>query len=312
MSKKIFYQIFSATLVGISLLAILALTPGSVIKVKAQVSPLMPPNDERSFQVGNVSTARNDSSPVEALVGTGIYDDTDPAWTYTGDWTAYTGNGPLNDTMHYSSTIGDFATLDFQGSQFILTHAGYTNRGQVDVYIDDVKVGALNEYNPTLVWKKTSASPHFADGTHTLKLVHASGTYVDIDAIEIIQVTPLGAGKYDDTNSAWAYIGNWTAYTGNGPYNNTMHFSATTGDFATLVFQGTNFILTYTGNTNRGQIQVYIDNVLKGTINENNPTLVWQKTANGPSPVTNGSHILKLVHSSGAYVDIDAIQIIAP
>jgi hypothetical protein len=56
-------------------------------------------------------------------------------------------------------------------------------------------------------------------------------------------------------------------------------------------------------------VQVYIDGNLEGTLNEYNPTLVWQKTTNGPT-VTNDAHILKLVHASGAYIDIDAIQIL--
>jgi hypothetical protein len=277
---------------------------------KTANSPSSVTNDTHILKLVHFSGAYIDIDAIQ-IIGE-VIDDADGAWTYSGNWTAYTGTGPLNDTMHYSATIGDFATLDFQGSQFILTYAGYTNRGGLDVLVDNVNVGTLNEYNSTLAWQSTWISSHFTNVAHTLKLVHASGAYVDIDAIEILQVTPLGSGTYDDTNSAWAYVGNWTAYTGTGPLNDTMHYSATIGDFATLVFQGTNFILTYTGSTNRGQVEVYIDNVLKGTINENNPTLVWQKPANGPSPVTNDTHVLKLVHFSGAYVDIDAIQIIAP
>jgi hypothetical protein len=242
-------------------------------------------------------------------VGAGTYDDTHPAWTYTGNWTAYTGNGPANNTMHYSSTIGDFATLDFQGTGFVLTHTANFNRGQVQVYVDDVLEGTLDEYNPTVIWQKTTTGSTVADDTHVLKLVHFTGTYIDIDAIRIIG--PLLPGIYDDTNNAWTYTGNWTAYSGPGPANNTMHYSSTIGDFATLDFQGNQFILTHTANFNRGQVQVYIDDVLEGTLDEYNPTVIWQKTTTGPT-VTDDSHTLKLVHSTGTYIDIDAIQVIAP
>jgi len=118
-------------------------------------------------------------------LGVGTYDDTDPAWSYSSGWIAYTGSGPYNNTLHYSATIDDYATLAFEGTQFRLTYTGHINRGQMDVYVDDVKVGTIDQYNPTLAWQKTWTSPVFTDGVHTLKLVHTTGTYIDIDAIEI-------------------------------------------------------------------------------------------------------------------------------
>ncbi len=78
------------------------------------------------------------------------------------------------------------ATLVFAGTQFTLTYTGHPNRGQVHVYVDDVNVGTINQYNPSLTWQRTWASPTFANGTHTVKLVHATGSIADIDAIQII------------------------------------------------------------------------------------------------------------------------------
>ncbi len=114
------------------------------------------------------------------------------AWTYSGNWTALTTSGPYNGTLHYSYTINDYATLVFEGSQFKLTYTGHANRGQMDIYVDNIKVGIINQYNPSLAWQKTWTSPIFTDDIHTLKLVHATGAYVDIDAIEVIQVPSLG------------------------------------------------------------------------------------------------------------------------
>ena len=141
-------------------------------------------------------------------IGAGKYDDTDPAWAYSGGgWAAASLSGPYNNTLHYSNTIDDFAVLVFGGTQFVLTYTGYPNRGQMAVYVDDVLEATIDQYSASPSWQKTWMSPVFTNGTHTLKLVHTTGSYVGIDAIEIDPTppAPIGAGKYDDTDPAWAY-----------------------------------------------------------------------------------------------------------
>ncbi len=55
----------------------------------------------------------------------------------------------------------------------------------MNVYVDNVLVGSINQYG-SLSWQRTWTSSTFPLGVHTVKLVHASGTYVDIDAIMIL------------------------------------------------------------------------------------------------------------------------------
>ena len=244
------------------------------------------------------------------LVGTGKYDDTSTTWAYSGNWAVYNGPGPYNNTDHYSSTVGDYATMAFLGNKFTLTYTTNPVRGNLDVYVDNVKVTTINEYSAGQVWQKTWTSGAFSNGVHFVKLVHASGAYVDIDAIEIFEPTPpLGNGKYDDTNPAWSYTGNWAVYNGSGPYLNTLHYSPTIGNSTTLSFEGVQFILTYTTNAYRGNLQVYVDDVLKTTINQNSASTVWQNTWTSGT-FTFATHTVKLVHTSGTFADIDAIQII--
>ncbi len=50
-------------------------------------------------------------------VGAGKHDDTHAAWTYSGNWTALTTSGPYNGTLHYSTGTGDYAELNFEGTQ---------------------------------------------------------------------------------------------------------------------------------------------------------------------------------------------------
>jgi hypothetical protein len=239
----------------------------------------------------------------------GKYDDTDTDWVYNGNWIAHTANGPYNGTLHYSTVVNDFAALAFEGNQFILTYTDFSNRGNLDVFVDNIKVGTINQYNPNLTWQKTWVSPIFTSGTHVIKLIHTTGEIAGVDAIEIVQITPLTAGTYDDTDTAWTYSGNWTALTTSGPYNGTLHYSTTVNDEATLFFEGSQINLTYTGYVNRGQMDIYVDNIKVGTINQYRPSLTWQEVWTSPI-FTDGIHALKLVHSTGAFVGVDAIEVV--
>jgi hypothetical protein len=120
-------------------------------------------------------------------VDPGTYDDTHAAWQYSSGWTAWTGTGPADQTMHYTSIPGSAAELTFNGARFTLKLQRNTNRGQIEVYLDDAPnpVSIINANGP-LMWQWTWGSPTFAPGTHKVRFVFAGGgTYMDIDAITI-------------------------------------------------------------------------------------------------------------------------------
>jgi hypothetical protein len=132
------------------------------------------------------ATVTSTSTPTQTPVGAGTYDDSHSAWIYSGVWTIYTGSGPAGNTMHYTSTPGDHAELLFNGTKFTLTFAKFSNRGLIDVYVDGAFVETINANTPTLAWQQIYTSPSYPAGNHTVRFVHAgSGTYIDIDAIQI-------------------------------------------------------------------------------------------------------------------------------
>jgi hypothetical protein len=142
-----------------------------------------------------------------------------------------------------------------------------------------------------------------------VKVVHASGAVVDVDAIEVLDVR-VGGGRYDDTYSNWAYNGVWYDYSASGPYNNTLHYSLTVGNYAEFTFEGTQFMLLYTGHTNRGVLDIYVDNVKVDSLNQySSSPLAWQRSWTS-GVYAAGFHTVKLVHASGAVVDVDAIEVI--
>lgn len=128
-----------------------------------------------------------DSIQIIVPVSVGTYDDTDPAWTYTGTWTAVSTTGPYNGTDHYSSDSTASASITFKGSSFTLVYIKYINRGNIEIWVDGAKVDIINTYSPALEWQSTYTRNGLSSGTHTVVFRHGgpSEALIDIDAIQI-------------------------------------------------------------------------------------------------------------------------------
>ena len=246
------------------------------------------------------------STPVP---GVGVYNDSDANWSYSSGWLNFTGSGPSGNTLHYTSTVGSTATFSFSGTQFILTYTQAPNRGNIAVYMDGNQVAVINATG-ILQWQKTYTSPVFAAGVHFVQFTHAggAGAYVDVDAIQILSTPAPGVGVYDDTHANWSYSAGWSLYNGSNPLGNTLHYTSTVGSTANFTFSGTQFILTYTQATNRGNIGVFVDGIKIATINATG-ALQWRKTYTSPV-FSAGTHVVRFKHagSGGAFVDVDAIE----
>ena len=241
-------------------------------------------------------------------VSPGTYDDTDLAWAFNGSWTTYTGPGPYSNSMHFTSTQGSSAEITFTGSQFTLFFTKYSNFGSIDVYIDNVHLDTIVATSPTLDWQSTWTSPDLGAGTYTVRFEHPGGNnYI---AIEAILILPLGPGTYNDTDLAWTYNGDWTVYSGPGPFNDSMHFTSTQGNSAEITFTGSQFTLTFSKYANFGSLDVYVDDVYLDTIVATSSTLEWQSTWTSPD-LGADTYTVRFEHAGGGtYIDIEAIQIL--
>ncbi len=192
----------------------------------------------------------------------GIYDDTNAAWTYTGAWQSLTATGPYLDTWSYSTTIGDFAEIAFTGRQFKLSYLVGPDSGIVDVYVDGVKVGSVDQNSASWAWNGTWTSNLLAAGNHILRLVYASGgSMVSLDAFAVIIPQIVSTGIYDDTDTAMSYVGGWQPLSVTGPYFDTWRYSANIGDTAQVAFNGQQIKLTYVTGPILGTMDVYVDGV---------------------------------------------------
>jgi hypothetical protein len=121
----------------------------------------------------------------------GTHDDAAAAFTYDGAWLTMNTSGPYQDTLHYTYGVGDSAVVFFTGQQIQLSYLAAPGAGKMDLYIDGVKVDTIDQNSTTgWEWQKSWTSGQLAAGTHSLRLVYASGTgdwsFTSIDAVTVI------------------------------------------------------------------------------------------------------------------------------
>jgi hypothetical protein len=110
-------------------------------------------------------------------------------------------------------------------------------------------------------------------------------------------LTPAPAGKYDDTNPSWTYIGTWSSSTyPNGPFNNTVHSTTAYNNSAKINIIGERFRLIYTKGPSQRNIDVYVDGSKVASINANNATTLWQQKWDYIIPSGPGFHSLLFSH----------------
>ncbi len=123
------------------------------------------------------------------------------------------------------------------------------------------------------------------------------------------QPEPQGQGSYDDPQVF--YEGNWLITETSGAYGNTQHTSYTPGNFAVFFFEGRCAAVVFSGDPEHGVMEIYIDDVLVHTLTQyvRHP-ISWLQTM--PICVEEGQHVFKMLHISGAIVDLNALIVGEP
>ena len=128
-------------------------------------------------------------NPTKPPVSETIYDDKDKALVYSSGWqdshkgTAYKGS------FKETSKNGASVTLDFTGQSFSVLYKSGRMYRNLDVYVDGVKIGTINENSRTQAFQQRwDYDGQLSPGTHTLKLVfvaQGNRTRGSLDAIII-------------------------------------------------------------------------------------------------------------------------------
>ena len=259
---------------------------------------------------------------------------TDPATSYTryeqgntniaktGTWKDYLTTGPSGGSYGRSSTPGAKATIYFTGTRIDWIGMKGITPGIVEVYLDDVLKATLDLYAPSakyqvMLW----SSGTLTNGTHHMDLVRAKASlsteYLVLDAVDIyggnIIAAPSAYTRYEQGNTNIAKTGTWKDYLTTGPSGGSYGRSSTPGAKATIYFTGTRIDWIGMKGITPGIVEVYLDDVLKATLDLYAPSAKYQVMLWSSGTLTNGTHHMDLVRAKASlsteYLVLDAVDI---
>jgi hypothetical protein len=100
---------------------------------------------------------------------------------------------------------------------------------------------------------------------------------------------------YDDKDSAFIYSAGWKNVSQRQAYNRSYKLTSENDAFVTFAFTGQSFSILYKGGSDFRNMNVYVDDVLVGTINEKTHRSSFQQRWDYVGQLALGNHILKLV-----------------
>ena len=107
---------------------------------------------------------------------------------YTGKWIAQSGvTGTYKNTLHISSTIGDSVQISFVGQKIHIVYQAGPSLGTVAIRLDNADF-TLEQSEPTTGISEWE-SPVLVLSSHSVTITHISGGSVNIDAIEVIDLS---------------------------------------------------------------------------------------------------------------------------
>jgi hypothetical protein len=109
---------------------------------------------------------------------------------------------------------------------------------------------------------------------------------------------PISEIIYDNTDSAFVYSAGWKNVSKRQAYNGSYKLTTLKGSFAAFTFTGQSFSILYTGGPAFRKMEVYVDDMKVGVIDEKVSRLSFQQRWNYAGQLVPGTHTLKLVFST--------------
>lgn len=145
---------------------------------------------------------------------------------------------------------------------------------------------------------KTATPLILPSPTPTLVAPTASQTLLPVSPTATKTTSPAtqtAAKTYDDKNSLFVYSSGWQTMSTSKAYGGSYKETIRNGATVTFPFTGKSFSIIYKGGVTFGKLDVYIDGVLVGTLNQKLSVATYQKRWDYPGQLTLGKHTLKLV-----------------
>src|SRR6266576_1148641 len=89
------------------------------------------------------------STPMVPPVGSGTYEDTNSALSFSGSWTNFVDGANSGGSAKFTNQSGSQVSLTFDGQVLTLIYLKQSNAGIATVTIDGSAVEQLDTYGPT-------------------------------------------------------------------------------------------------------------------------------------------------------------------
>ncbi|MFM2297693.1 MAG: hypothetical protein RL117_1400 [Verrucomicrobiota bacterium] len=228
--------------------------------------------------------------------------------TYSGTSWAYQNNrnaGEFQNDIHYATTNGDSVTLVFDGTDvgFLSTYG--PNRGQVDVYLDDVLQETIdlihaNTFNATAFSR--SGLPR---GQHILKLVKKSGQYLTVDAFKVTE-------WIDSNDASLIYSGPWSNQASPDAIGGSVHKATENGSSVTLNFEGNGIDVISSKGVGGATVKVHLNDAYMTDVPQSALSPQSQAVAFSSfnaQALANGANKLSVQKNRGTWMDVDAFRV---
>ena len=142
---------------------------------------------------------------------------------------------------------------------------------------------------------------------YRVKAVNAPTTYSN----EANVTTPTGSYFVNDNNAGISWSGNWyrSVKRGLGDYNDDARYTPTNNDSFQFTFSGTGIDYITEKNSDMGNVMIYLNGTLQGTYSCFNSSRLTQQTVFSTTNLPAGTHTLRVVNASAAYMLLDALKV---
>jgi C1A family cysteine protease len=119
---------------------------------------------------------------------------------------------------------------------------------------------------------------------------------------------PVGAGTYDNSHPAVAFVGAWNHIQFDGAYGNTIHQATQAQAIANLTFSGTGVDFFYISQPGGGNLNIFINGVRRTIISQNSADIRYKRTWSSAT-LKNGTHNITIVATNTGKTNMDSFVV---
>jgi hypothetical protein len=240
-----------------------------------------------------------------AQAGTDVYQNDDPEVLYNaGEWVYFVNSQASGGSFDYTEDEAAEVEFNFSGSTVTFYYTKGPTRAKLQLQVDDRPPVVLDGYSASLqyavAYRVAGLNP---DTAHTITVTHAgernaaaTGNFIDVDAFEVADPTPIAPGRYENTAPELLFDGNWKVLSNTSASGGSVHYSNNVGDRLSVLFNRTNaFEVGYMKAPWGGNFDVIVDGITIDTIDTYAASVQHQHTALFTGINDENAHTLEIV-----------------